>query len=133
MTEPRVRREVVLDATAEEVWRALTDEAELSAWFGAVVRLQPVPGGGGVFDEGDVVRHAVVEEVDEERRLVLRWSAPGEQESRVVFTIGDGDEGTRLTVEETPVVASASASTSSAWAMRLAGLQLRFALQPVTC
>ena len=58
------------------------------------------PGGGASFrwDNGEE-RHAVVEEVEPEERLALRWDdgEPGEVE----FTLADADAGTRLTVVET--------------------------------
>ena len=100
-----VTRELVVEAPAEEVWEALTDPDRLEEWFANEVELDAEPGGEGTFrwDNGEV-RRAVVEEVETGRRLSFRWRdevEPGE-ESRVVFTLTDVPEGTRLVVTEAP-------------------------------
>lgn len=120
-----VTREVVLDADVQDVWRALTDEGELSAWFGARVRLDPTLGGRGAFiDRGDgTSRMALVEAVDHERCFSFRWWPEHEADgtaSTVTFTLEESSEGTRLTVVETAVDAKANA----AWAARLVDLEL---------
>jgi uncharacterized protein YndB with AHSA1/START domain len=128
-----VERTVVLDASPEDVWRAVSDEAELAEWFGADVALDPTPGGRGRFDEpGGATRHAVVEEVDEGRRLVWRWwGDDGAAPSRVALTVERVDGGTRLTVVEAPVVPRAAAgeglraARAAAWDRRLLALELR--------
>ncbi len=126
MGDVRVERSVVLDATVDDVWRAITDEAELSAWFGAEVSFDPRPGGAARFDEADgTVRHAAVEEVDDGHRLVWRWWTDEGTASRVALTVDRVDSGTRLTVVEAgagPVLASARAA---AWDRRLLALELR--------
>src|SRR5262245_22385904 len=67
---PAVEREVTVPAPPHEVWPAVTKSDELSSWFGADVRLEPRPGGRGVFRWADgVERHVVVEHVESERRL----------------------------------------------------------------
>jgi uncharacterized protein YndB with AHSA1/START domain len=95
-----VTREIVLPAPREEVWDALTDPGRLEEWFANEVELELRPGGGASFrwDNGEE-RHAVVEDVEPERRFALRWDdgEPGEVE----FTLADADAGTRLTVVET--------------------------------
>ena len=74
-----VTREVVLEAPVEEVWSALTEPERLAEWFANDVELELEPGGEGVFrwDDGEE-RHAVVEEVEPERRFAFTWD-----ESRV--------------------------------------------------
>ena len=69
-----VTREVVLEAPVEEVWSALTDPERLEEWFANDVELELEPGGEGTFrwDDGEE-RHAVVEEVDPERRFAFTW------------------------------------------------------------
>jgi uncharacterized protein YndB with AHSA1/START domain len=53
----------------------------------------------------------VVEEVDAERRLAIRWLDPGgAEESEVTFTLEEIPAGTRLVVTET-------ASCDWAWAL----------------
>ena len=91
-------REIVLPATREDVWEALTDEERLREWFANDVELDPRPGGTGVFrwDDGDV-RHAAVEAVEPEELLVLRW----EDDGRVELRLEDAPSGTRVLVRET--------------------------------
>jgi uncharacterized protein YndB with AHSA1/START domain len=100
-----VKREVELEAPPDEVWRALTDEDELSEWFANDVELELEPGGVGIFrwDNGEE-RHAVVEEVDPERRFVFTWDT-----SRVEIELEGTSVGTRVTVIEAPVAEWSSA------------------------
>jgi uncharacterized protein YndB with AHSA1/START domain len=104
-----IRKEIVLPATREEVWSALTDPEELERWFANDVELDLRPGGGASFRWGNgEERHATVREVDPGERLAFEWDDEGEVE----FTLGDDADGTRLTVVE----------TSPAWSTAL-GLQ----------
>jgi uncharacterized protein YndB with AHSA1/START domain len=112
VTAPEViRREVLLPAAPPEVWQALTDGPSASEWFGAEVEMATTLGGRVRFrwpDGGE--RAAVVEAVEVERLLVLRW-LPFERDAggrtttrpstRVRFTLTTRDEGTLLVVEET--------------------------------
>jgi uncharacterized protein YndB with AHSA1/START domain len=92
-----IMREIELDASPEDVWEALTDEAQLEEWFANDVELDPTPGGRGVFrwDNGEV-REAVVEEVEEGSRIVLRFDDDGVVDLRVL----PGEHGTRVLVRE---------------------------------
>ena len=85
-----VEREITLDAPPEEVWEALTDPEQLEEWFANDVELALEPGGDGVFrwDDGEE-RHALVEEVDPERRFVFTWD-----DSRVVIELEPIPAGT---------------------------------------
>jgi uncharacterized protein YndB with AHSA1/START domain len=92
-----VRREIVLPSGPEEVWSALTEADRLEEWFATDVELEPVPGGEGVFRWGDGdERHAVVEEVEPQRRFAFTWD-----ESRVVIELEPVEDGTRVVVTET--------------------------------
>lgn len=105
----QVEREVVLPASAAVVWEAITDEAELSEWFGADVELDPTPGGHGRFvDDDGSVRRAVVEAVEPERRLrFVWWPEDGSGgPSSVELELTDVGAGTRLVVIEAPVAAA---------------------------
>ncbi len=67
-------RRVELPAGSGAVWQALTRSAELSAWFGARVELEPRAGGRATFQWPDGRRRdARVEVFDHERQLLLRW------------------------------------------------------------
>ena len=93
-----IRKEIVLPATRDDVWGALTDEDRLEDWFANDVELDLRPGGGASFrwSNGET-RTATVTEVDPERRLAFEWDDEGE----VAFTLSDDVDGTRLTVVET--------------------------------
>ena len=93
-----VHKEIVLPATREEVWDALTDPKRLEDWFANDVDLDLRPGGGASFrwSNGEE-RTATVTEVEPGRRLAFEWNDEGEVE----FTLDDDVDGTRLTVVET--------------------------------
>ncbi len=109
-----IEREIVLPSPREDVWEALTEPERLEDWFANDVDLDLRPGGGARFrwSNGEE-RHAVVTEVEPERRLVFEW----EDEGEVTFTLEDDVDGTRLTVVE----------SSPAWSTAL-DLQASFAL-----
>jgi len=93
-----IEREIVFPASPAEVWEALTDPERLEEWFANDVELDAEPGGEGVFRWSDgEERHAVVRELDEERRLVLDWDDTGQ----VVLELEEVEEGTLLRVLET--------------------------------
>lgn len=98
-------REIVLPATREDAWSALTDPDELREWFANDVELDAVPGGAAVFRwENGEERQGVVEELEELERLVFRFDDDG----RVELALEDVDTGTRLRVRETsPIFAVA--------------------------
>ncbi len=100
-----VKREIELNSPPEEVWRALTDPEELEQCFANDVELEPEPGGEGVFrwDDGDE-RHALVEEVEPERRFVFTWDG-----DRVEIELEGIPAGTRVIVIESPVAEWSSA------------------------
>src|SRR4051794_25121688 len=92
-----IRKEIVLPASRDEVWEALTEPERLADWVANDVDLDLRPGGGASFrwSNGEE-RHATVTEDDPERRLALE----GEDEGAVEFTLDDDAAGTRLTVVE---------------------------------
>ena len=94
-----VERERYLESPTEEVWTALTDPDELEQWFANEVELDPTPGGRASFrwDNGEA-REAVVEEIEEERRLVLRWL---DDDGLVELELEPTGTGTTLHVVET--------------------------------
>jgi uncharacterized protein YndB with AHSA1/START domain len=100
-----VRRRVVLEATPDEVWRALTHPDELAAWWGEGTQLDATPGGEGHFEEdGEPPRRARVVESKPGRRLVLDWwpEDPEDDEpaSRVTIELVPCPFGTIVTVVE---------------------------------
>jgi uncharacterized protein YndB with AHSA1/START domain len=110
-----IRKEIVLPATREEVWEALTDPEHLEDWFANDVELDLRPGGGASFrwSNGEE-RYATVTEVEPERRLAFEWEG---EDGDVEFLLDDDPDGTRLTVVETvPAWSTALELQASAFA-----------------
>ena len=108
MTERIIERVLDLEAPVERVWRAISDPAELSRWFGHRAELDLRPGGdGATIWEGHGSFAVRVEEVDPPHRLVWSWvheagvafeDAPS---TRVEWTLSPRDGGgTRLHLRE---------------------------------
>ena len=73
-----IRREIVLPAPRDEVWEALTQSERLEDWFANEVSWTHARAGRLFrWDNGEEKR-AVVESVEPEERLVLRWDDDGE-------------------------------------------------------
>ena len=129
----QIRRQIDLDADLARVWHALTDRDELSDWLGGPVELEMCPGGHGtIVDDEGMVRHALIRDVDPERRLSLRWwpeDGPDDGPvSEVIFELCPTEGGTRLVVTETPLEptsARASVAKAAYWEARLDTLWLR--------
>jgi uncharacterized protein YndB with AHSA1/START domain len=106
-----VTREIVLPAERDETWRWLTDPSELSRWLAPEVELEPWEGGAIETAGEPDPRTGVVERVDPNELLRIRWW-PVEDESAattVEFELGDDPEGTRVRVTETEgAIATAS-------------------------
>src|SRR3954447_2349201 len=93
-----IRKEIVLPASRDDVWDALTDADRLEEWFANDVELDLRPGGGASFRWANgEERHATVTEVDPEHRLAFEWDDEGEVE----FVLAAAPAGPRLTVTET--------------------------------
>jgi uncharacterized protein YndB with AHSA1/START domain len=111
----RIDRSIEIDAPAERVWRALTDPAELSAWFQVTIDGELVEGREVSMTSvlpghvGQRFRVQIVE-LSFPRRIVWRWH-PGEVDpavdysheprTTVIFTLEPAGTGTRLSVAET--------------------------------
>jgi uncharacterized protein YndB with AHSA1/START domain len=102
-----VRREIVLPVERERAWALLTEPAELREWLADEVELEPEEGAPvrAVWTASGEEREGVVEEVEDRRRLRFRWDddATGIP-SRVEWTLDDAPGGTRVIVEERPLV-----------------------------
>jgi uncharacterized protein YndB with AHSA1/START domain len=94
-----VERELRLDSPPDEVWDALTDPEQLEQWFANEVVLDPTPGGLASFrwEDGEA-REAVIEDLEPERRLVLRWL---DDDGLVFLELAPAGAGTVLRVVET--------------------------------
>jgi uncharacterized protein YndB with AHSA1/START domain len=118
---PSICRETVFPASPTDVWRALTDAAALAEWFANEVELEARPGGTGIFRWHDgSERRATVELVDRERAFGFSWHDEQGRMTRVRLTLDEADEGTRLTVTETPVEPRAAALVGEwSWGVQL--------------
>jgi uncharacterized protein YndB with AHSA1/START domain len=107
MTES-IERTMELHADPERVWRAITDPAELSQWFGTEAEIDLRPGGTGYFGWPEEGRyHCVVDIVEPPTRLVWRWGGPVDtpveegDSTRVEWTLARRhDGGTTLRLVE---------------------------------
>ena len=110
-----IEREIVVPASADEVWEALTEPDLLEEWFATEVDLDAQPGGSGVFRWGNgEERRAVVREAEPGERLVLEW----EDEGEVVLELEEVEGGTRVhVVERAPDFAAALELLACAWSL----------------
>ena len=127
--ERQVERETVLDATPDEVWKALTDERLLGEWLAEEAKLEPEPGGHAAFRFADgSEREGTVLRVEEERELAFTWARPGEPPTEVEMTLVPLVSGTRLVVVERASAQAPVALSGAAWGSRLAALELATSL-----
>jgi len=106
--EGRVTREILLAASRDEVWEAITRPERLAEWFGGELDLDPVPRGRVEHRAPDGSRRTGrVVSVDRPVRLVLWWAEAEDGEdpaaasgTRVEFVLLAHDDGTLLTVTE---------------------------------
>lgn len=132
-----IRRQLVIPASPERVWEALTDPEHLKGWFGGVFRWELTEGSPLRFrgDDGES-RHGVIDTVRERRHLCFSWWPEGQPEdaSEVSYLIEPDEGGARLTVQERPLELpsgatqpqaclhpAGSTSTWTPWDTRLAG------------
>jgi uncharacterized protein YndB with AHSA1/START domain len=94
---------VILPVDRETAWAALKDPKELATWLADEVEIEIAVGAQGWlrWEDGEK-RRTTVEEVEQRRRLVLRWSEADGPETIVELVLDDVAEGTRLVVLELP-------------------------------
>jgi uncharacterized protein YndB with AHSA1/START domain len=101
-----VYRELDLPCPPSEAWRHVTDPS----WLGDDGEVPTVPGADGWISDGDEIHYLIVEEVDEENRLVYRWATFTDEPSRVEIELTPIAEGTRISISESPIEVRAQAS-----------------------
>lgn len=99
-----VRYERLYDATADELWAALTDPEQIEGWLAHASRFELAPDGEIVlaFDEGEEAGgmvHGRISELDPPRLLEYTWTFTGEPESVVRFEIVPRDQGVLLVLD----------------------------------
>jgi uncharacterized protein YndB with AHSA1/START domain len=114
-----VRREVVVEAPLERVWRAISEADQLVRWFpDKIAQIDLRPGGAmriewrdGEFDDG------TVDAVEAPSRFVFRWHGAGfdSPETSVEFTLEAVEGGTRVVVVESGFSKVREEKRESAW------------------
>jgi uncharacterized protein YndB with AHSA1/START domain len=112
-----IRFERRYEATAEDVWAALTQAASLSRWLGAEVELRPEVGSqvllrwpGGEQMTGSILR------CHPPRLLEYSWSeGEGEPESVVTFEISPAGSASILVLEHRQLSPGSLAGFSAGW------------------
>ena len=132
-----IERQLDFRASPERLWRAITDDVELGAWFGQAAHLDLHPGADGWFEwdgHGRVpVRMEVVEPIT---RLAWRWGDVGksvdERSTLVEFRLEPlASGGTRLHLRESGFELEASRwSNTEGWLSELAELAKHVAAEP---
>jgi uncharacterized protein YndB with AHSA1/START domain len=105
----RIEREVVINASRQKVWEALTNTAEVVQWFGDIAEIDLRAGGAARFgwSEYGHVFEAVIETVEPMQRFAYRWADTTEvavddgPSTLVEFTLDSVDGGTKVKVVET--------------------------------
>jgi uncharacterized protein YndB with AHSA1/START domain len=113
-TTDRIEKQVLLRAPRSRVWRALTDAAEFSSWFGVKLEAPFAPGAtvrGQITHPGyeHLTMEVVVDRMEPERYFSYRWHPAAhdpktdysvEPMTLVEFRLEEAAEGTRLTIVE---------------------------------
>ncbi len=123
-----VRREARFEASAGELWEAITDERLLAEWLADEVELDPVPGTEARFEVDGEERRGLVLRVEEERSIAWTWDRPGEPPSEVELTVDAVADGTSRLVVVERAVATTPGAAGLVWDHRLVGLARALAL-----
>ena len=125
MTSGTIRKTVILHATRERVWRAISDPVEFGRWFGVALNGPFVPGAqthGHIVPtevDPDVAQlqephrgtpfRILVDRIEPMRLFAFRWHPFAVERDRdysaetmtlVTFELEDAPEGMRLTITE---------------------------------
>ena len=88
-----------LAAPPAQVWQALTQPDELTAWLGQVQDGRPAPHARfALRHDATTCSHHGVIGWEPEQLLALTWDFPEEEQSRVSFALAPQGAGTRITV-----------------------------------
>ena len=133
MPHPRHIHSVVIAATREAVWTALTDPAATGRWHFAPAQSTWRPGDGYRYDDGDgnAILSGTILEAEPPSRLVQTFvpawddQVRGEPASRVTWTLEQDGALCRLTVVHEGVPAGSATEThvSREWPYLLSNLK----------
>jgi uncharacterized protein YndB with AHSA1/START domain len=133
-TSDSIHKQITLRATPARVWRALSDAREFSAWFGAEMRGEFVPGqlarGAVAFKGQELAMELLIERLEPERLMAFRWHPfaidPSVDYSHEPMTLVEirlepAPEGTRLTITESGFDQIPAARRAQAFEMNTGG------------
>jgi uncharacterized protein YndB with AHSA1/START domain len=134
-TPDRIEKQVTLDAPRSRVWRALTDVAQFSAWFGVSLGAPFAPGKEisgkiNIKNYDHVTMTIWIDKMEPERFFSFRWHPyavePGvdysaEPTTLVSFTLEEAAGGTQLTIVESGFSAIPESRRAKAFAMNQGG------------
>jgi uncharacterized protein YndB with AHSA1/START domain len=137
-TTAAIERQLDFRASPERLWRALTDDGELCAWFGHRASLDLRPGGEGWFEWDGHGRVAVrIEVLEPPFRLAWRWGDVGETLDVELSTLVEfrlqplAGGGTRLHLVESGFRTDAArVDSAKGWPNELAELAAHVAVEP---
>lgn len=109
--QDKIERTILLPASRERVWRAVTEPAQISRWFGEVTMDFRVGGAMTFFWDGEEHARARVAAIDPPRHFAYQWHPGSVQQfdkpfdelplTLVEFFLEEAPGGTQLTVVET--------------------------------
>jgi uncharacterized protein YndB with AHSA1/START domain len=125
-----VRFERELDATPDEVWRAVATPAGVAGWLARPVRwlLQPGERWEIAFDDGSA--HGVVVAVEPGRRVELTWREDGDRESLLRIELLGASGGCRLVLEHVGLAPAGAVGFGAGWQAHLEALDHALAGRP---
>jgi uncharacterized protein YndB with AHSA1/START domain len=122
-----VRFERLYDATADELWRALTDPAQLPGWLGDVTHWQLEVGATYELDVGGPTTGRI-RAIESGRVLELDWNWDDEPESIVRFEIVPREHGVLLVLDHRRLPVEAGPGYGAGWHAHLDALARPFTL-----
>lgn len=100
-----IRQSVVVNASQQRVWEAITTPEQLSAWFGSTFRFDKLAVGEPmhfIHEEKIISSDLVITEVEPIERFAFKWPAELGYPilTQVTFTLEPVAGGTRVTVTD---------------------------------
>jgi uncharacterized protein YndB with AHSA1/START domain len=120
-----VERSILLDASREEVWDALTDASLLAEWLADEVELDLREGGEIVcrYKDGEE-RRGEIKQVEEAERLAFQWWREESGLSRVELILDAVADQTLMSVVERQLDPTAPILLAAGWSAAVGRLRL---------
>jgi uncharacterized protein YndB with AHSA1/START domain len=102
----KIEKKVKINASAEKVWAALTEQDKLGEWMLMPTTFEPVVGKEFTFkaessEKWDGLIHCAVKEVEVNRKLVYTWNPGIDADTLVSISISETEGQTELTLVHT--------------------------------